>query len=149
MKLNIQLFGSRGASSLGSNSRELNRIKYKIGDYGERLKSSTDLRYENGKLVRTTKVGDRIETDRPVRSLEGYKIYARHFQSALPYTHYYIANTNNGKVYEIPEIVTEWNSGVLKEITENLKNSNKDNRSLRLKNKNKKNQKIDHLFVGI
>ena len=134
-----------GKRNSGSNQKELNKLKSKIGDYGVSLRASTDLRYENGKLVRTTKVGDRIEPDRAVRSVNEYKIYARHFQSALPYTHYYIANTKNGKVYEIPEIITEWNSGALKEITENMKNSNKDNRTARYN----KNKKIDDMFKGI
>lgn len=104
-----------------SEEDELAYLKELVGDYSKSLSLRTDERYENGKLVRRSKVGDVIEPDRPVRVAGDYKIYARHFHSALPYTHYYIANVTNGRVFEIPEVITEWNSGVLKELTTNIK----------------------------
>ena len=80
-----------------------------------------NIKYENGKLHFKTKTGWSDENDRPVRNAGDYKIFARHFDCALPYTHYYIANVNNGRVFVIPEVVTVWTFGVLKDLTENLK----------------------------
>lgn len=100
----------------------LQELKDLIGDYGQTLRKDNDMRYENGKLIRLSKVGEITEPDRAVRNAGKYKIFARHFSSNLPYTHYFIANTETGEVFSIPEIVTDWNTGVLKEITENIIN---------------------------
>lgn len=101
--------------------KELENIKNILSNYEKQIIESNNLRYENNKLIRTTKVGEKIEKNKPIRSTDNYKIYADHFDCALPYTHYYIASIKTGKVYEIPEVITAWNHGVLKEITDNLK----------------------------
>lgn len=100
----------------------LEHIKKIVGrNYEKNIIASSDLRYENGKLIRNTKIGEREEPDKPVRNANEYKIFARHFETALPFTHYYIANTLTGQVFEIPEIITGWNYGALNEIVENIK----------------------------
>ena len=101
--------------------RDINEIKEIIGEYAQYLYLRDDLRFENNKLIRRSKIGDIVEKDKPVRVTENYKIFAYHFECALPYTNYLIADIETGKVYEIPEVHTQWTPGALKEITENLK----------------------------
>lgn len=103
-------------------NNHLEKLKAMIGGYAQFMILDDSLRYENNKLFRMTKVGEVVEPDRAVRNAGDYKIYARHFDCNLPYTEYMIADTKTGEVFVIPEVVTVWNFGVLKEITDNLIN---------------------------
>ena len=80
--------GGRGSASKASGLRG-------IGG----LVPHTGYRYSGGRLQRRSVSGWHDEDDRAARNLGRYKVYARRFNAATPYTRYFVADTESGAVY--------------------------------------------------
>ena len=60
-------------------------------------------RYENGKIIFTNNTGSYVrDWMRCTRNVGKYKIYATHFNCALPQTRYEIVDTEDGTLYKFP-----------------------------------------------
>lgn len=58
----------------------------------------SNYKVENGKLICQSVNGWHDLGSKCVRNVGQYKIFADHFECALPYTNYYVADTKTGKV---------------------------------------------------
>lgn len=83
-------------------------------------KETTYYTYKDGALYRNVAAGQILDRTRPTRNAGSYKVYVDSFPDAeLPYSVYYIADTNTGKVYRLE--LTHTCSGNLKNLVEELK----------------------------
>lgn len=84
------------------------------------FKESTYYKVVNGIVYRNVKAGLIEEKDfkRTTRKVGKYRIVARHFECALPYTDYYLIFDD--KIYET-EQHPGWISNILKDMVEELK----------------------------
>lgn len=74
----------------GENDMELAGVKFKIEDY---------YIYENGKIYRNVAAGKFEDKLHCVRRIGKYKLCAEHFNCALPYTVYYVIDTEKEVIY--------------------------------------------------
>lgn len=74
----------------------------KLGNY--ELKESTYYVMKNGNVYRNVASGLIKNPMRTTRNAGKYKIHAEHFNCALPYTNYYVLDSENDKIYELKDI---------------------------------------------
>lgn len=76
--------------------------------------------YRDGMLYTKVAIGEHIHSSKATRNAGKYKIYVNSFpRCAQPYSTYYIANTENGKVYRYEAL--HYLTGTLNEFVNILK----------------------------
>lgn len=73
--------------------------------------------YENGKVYRNVRAGKIEDKLHCVRRIGKYKLCAEHFNCSLPYTIYYLIDTEKKVIYKSEECHYSY----LKELTEEIK----------------------------
>lgn len=86
---------------------ELAGIKFEKKDY---------YTYENGKVYRIVANGKRQDKLHCVRKVGKYKLCAEHFNCALPYTVYFIIDTEKGNVYQSRDCHSSYINELVDEI---------------------------------
>ena len=86
------------------------------------LYKSDNYKWQNNKLYNKTQTGwNIVDYVKWMRNIGPYKIGSVHFNCALPYSNYYIVDTNTSNVYKIDNVIfTSGYNGVLKEIVNDL-----------------------------
>lgn len=113
--------GLFNTDDIGKNKKvDIEDIKKIVGDNFRSIQEDDNYKYIDGKIYNKTMSGWHKQDDRPVRVIGDYKIFARHFEVALPYTNYYIANIKTGQIFIVRD-VPSYLGGTLKELTDNIK----------------------------
>ena len=74
-------------------------------------------KYEDNKLKRLSANGWHDDKSRCTRNVSRYKVYAQHFNCALPYSRYYVVDTKTGEV----RVSGEHLSSIINELVEQLR----------------------------